>query len=180
MKLNLLLALGLSALAAVSLTAQTNGHASATNKNQNGTPVTTPSQSTRADSATAYDSQALRFEGKWGSGNIIRGAKGEVVGTVGWFRDFDVEKLVQSSPRAVAEAHDFKVNNFRGSLVTTIGASLVAIGIAVAGNNSNNASTPVLIIAGAGGIGWGLNHLNSSYAALSRALWWYNRDLAAH
>ena len=179
MKLNLLLALGLSALASGSLTAQTNGHTSATNKNQNGAPVTT-TQSTRADSATVYDSQALRFEGKWGSADIIRGAKGEVVGTVGWFRDFDVEKLVQSSPRAVADARDFKDSNFRGSLVTTIGASLVAIGIAVAGNNSNNASTPVLIIAGAGGIGWGLNHLNSSYAALSRALWWYNRDLAAH
>ena len=180
MKLNFLLALGFSALAAGSLSAQTDGHSSATNKNQNGSPVTTPSQSTRADSATVYDSQALRFEGRWGSADIIRGAKGEVLGTVGWFRDFDVEKLVQSSPRAVADARDFKVSNFRGSLVTTIGASLVTIGIAVAGNNSNNASTPVLIIAGAGAIGWGLNHLNSSYAALSRALWWYNRDLAAH
>lgn len=180
MKLNLVLALGLSALAVSSLSAQTTGRASAINKNQNGTPATTPGQSTRADSATVYDSQALRFESRWGSADIIRGAKGEVVGTVGWFRDFDVEKLVQSSPRAVADARDFKISNFRGSLVTTIGASLVAIGIAVAGNNSNNASTPILIIAGAGGIGWGLNHLNSSYAALSRALWWYNRDLAAH
>ena len=177
MKLNFLLALGISALAAGSLSAQTEGRSSPTNKNQNGNPVTAPSQSARADSATVYDSQALRFEGRWGSADIIRGAKGEVVGTVGWFRDFDVEKLVQSSPRAVADARDFKVSNFRGSLVTAIGASLVTIGIVVAGNNSNNASTPVLIIAGAGGIGWGLTHLNSSYAALSRALWWYNRDL---
>jgi hypothetical protein len=180
MKLNTVLALGFSALAVGSLSAQTTGHSSPTNINQNGTPATTTSQATRADSATVYDAQALRFESRWGSADIIRGAKGEVVGTVGWFRDFDIEKLVQSSPRAVADARDFKVTNFRGSLVTTIGASLVAIGIAVAGNNSNNASTPVLIIAGAGGIGWGLNHLNSSYAALSRALWWYNRDLAAH
>ena len=180
MKVNLLLALGFSALAAGSLSAQSIARSSATDKNQNGNPATTASQPTRADSATVYDSQALRFESRWGSADIIRGSKGEVVGTVGWFRDFDVEKLVQSSPRAAADAREFKVSNFRGSLVTTIGASLVAIGIVVAGNNSNNASTPVLIIAGAGGIGWGLNHLNSSYAALSRALWWYNRDLSTH
>jgi hypothetical protein len=53
----------------------------------------------------------------------------------------------------------------------------VAIGIVVASNNSNNASSPILIIAGVGGIGWGLQHINFSYGALSRALWWYNRDL---
>ena len=120
----------------------------------------------------------MRFESRWGSADIIRGAKGEVIGTVGWYRDFDLEKLLQPSPQAAAAAHDFRVGNFRGSLATTVGASLVAIGLVVAGNNSNNASTPVLIIAGAGGIGWGLNRIAASYGALSRALWWYNRDLA--
>ncbi len=176
MKLRIVLALVASALAAGSLTAQTNGHPSATNRTPTTAPaVTTPSA--HVDSAAVYDSQALRFESSWGNANIIRGAKGEVVGTVGWFRGFDVEKLVQSSPEAVAAAKDFRVSNYRGSLVSTIGASLVAIGLVVATNNSNNASTPVLIIAGAGGIGWGLVHINTSYAALSKALWWYNRSL---
>jgi hypothetical protein len=179
MKLRIMIALGITALTAGPLAAQTTGHTSATPHNQNGSP-TLPAQSATTDSAQVYDSQALRFESRWGSADIIRGAKGEVIGTVGWFRDFDVEKLVQSSPRAVAEAHDFRVNNFRGSLVTSIGASLVAIGTVVAANNSNNASTPILIIAGAGGIGWGLQHLGRSYAALSRAVWWYNRDLSNH
>ena len=177
MKLRILLALVASALAAGSLTAQTNGHPSATNR----TPTTAPAVTAppaQVDSATVYDSQALRFESSWGNANIIRGAKGEIVGTVGWFRDFDLEKLVQSSPEAAAAAKDFRVSNYRGSLVSTIGASLVAIGLVVATNNSNNASTPVLIIAGAGGIGWGLVHINTSYAALSRALWWYNRNLS--
>lgn len=175
MKFKVAFALGLSALAANSLAAQANSHPTATTHDQNGAPtVATP---TRTDSSTVYDSQALRFESRWGSADIIRGAKGEVIGTVGWFRDFDVEKLLQSSPQAATAAHDFRVSNFRGSLVTTIGASLVAIGLVVAGNNSNNASTPVLIIAGAGGIGWGLQHISQSYAALSRAMWWYNRDL---
>ena len=176
MKLRIVLALAISALAAGTLSAQTNSQPSATTRNQNGSPALA-TQTQRTDSATVYDSQALRFESRWGSADVMRGAKGEVVGTVGWFRDFDVEKLVQSSPQASAAAHDFRVSNFRGSLVTSIGASLVAIGLVVAGNNSNNASTPVLIIAGVGGIGWGVTHINASYAALSKALWWYNRDL---
>ncbi len=176
MKLRIVLALVASALAAGSLSAQTNGHPSATSRNQAGASAVSAPPA-HADSATVYDSQALRFETTWGSANIMRGAKGEVVGTVGWFRDFDVEKLVGSSPEALAEAKEFRSNNYRGSLVSTIGASLVAIGLVVATNNSNNASTPVLIIAGAGGIGWGLTHINASYAALSRALWWYNRDV---
>jgi len=177
MKLRIVLALAMSALAAGSLTAQTTDHVSATNRNQSATAALSP-PATRTDSATRYDSQALRFESSWGSANIMRGSKGELVGTVGWFRSFDVEKLVQSSPQAAAAAKDFSVSNYRGSLVTTIGASLVAVGLIIASNNSNNASTPVLIIAGAGGIGWGLTHINASYAALSRALWWYNRDVA--
>ena len=177
MKLRIMLAIAVTAIASRSLAAQTDARSTTASRNQNGTPTVTAPQA-RVDSSSAYDAQALRFESSWGSADIIRGAKGEVVGTVGWFRHYDVEKLVQSSPQAVAAARDFRVANFRGSLVSTIGASLVAIGIAVATNNSNNASTPVLIIAGAGGIGWGLQKINSSYAALSRALWWYNRDLS--
>lgn len=177
MKFKVAFALGFSALAAHSVAAQANSHPAATTHDQNAAP-SVATQQARTDSSTVYDSQALRFESRWGSADIMRGAKGEVVGTVGWFRDFDIERLLQSSPQAAAAAHDFSVSNFRGSLVTTIGASLVAIGLVVASNNSNNASTPVLIIAGAGGIGWGLQHISQSYAALSRAVWWYNRDLA--
>jgi hypothetical protein len=139
----------------------------------------TPSLSPAAgDSSRKADSQALRFETSWGSADIVRGADGPVIGTVGWFRTFDVEKLVESSPHAVAEARVFQTNNFRGSVVTTIGATTAVIGILVAGNNNNNASTPILIIGGAGMIGWGLQHLNIGYAALSKSLWWYNRDQA--
>src|SRR2546423_289377 len=40
------------------------------------------------DSTRSYDAQALRFESHWGSANILRGANGSVVATVGWFRSF--------------------------------------------------------------------------------------------
>jgi len=165
----------------VSAQAQASDHPAppvATTATSNGPAAPASRVQSAADSARAYSTQALRFESSWGSANIVRGAEGPVVGTVGWFRDFDVAKLVESSPKAVVEARDFQSKNFRGSLVSSIGAATVAIGIVVSANSSNNAASPILIIGGAGAIGWGLQHINSGYAALSKALWWYNRDLA--
>ena len=132
-----------------------------------------------SDSSRGYDAQALRFESRWGSADIVRGAGGTVIGTVGWFRDFDVEKLVESSPHAVVEARAFKTNNFRGSLVGGLGAVTLVTGAILTANTSNNAASPILMVAGAGAVAWGASHLNAGYSALSRAMWWYNRDLVA-
>jgi len=77
----------------------------------------------------------------------------------------------------VAEAQAFKTNNFRGSLVGGLGAVTLVTGAILTANSSNNAASPILMIAGAGAVGWGAAHLNAGYSALSRALWWYNRDL---
>lgn len=123
----------------------------------------------------AYDGQALRFESYWGNAKIIRGADGPIVGTAGWFRGFDVEQVVATSPPARAEARVFKTNNFRGSLVGSIGAVATVVGVVVAANG--NAASPILIIGGVGAMGWGIHHLNKATAALSRSLWWYNREL---
>ena len=128
-----------------------------------------------ADSTRRYD-QALRFESSWGNAKIIRGADGPVVGTAGWFRGFDVEQVVAASPSARAEARVFKTNNFRGSVVGVVGAVATVVGVVVASKGSNAAS-PILIIGGVGAMGWGARHLNKATAALSRSLWWYNRDL---
>jgi len=129
------------------------------------------------DSAHSYDARALRFESSWGNVHIIRGATGPEIGTTGWFREFDIEKLLASSPQAVTEARVYQTNNFRGSLIGGIGAATTVAGLFVTANRSNNASSPIMIIGGVGAMVWGMQHLNKSYAALSRALWWYNRDL---
>ena len=131
-----------------------------------------------SDSTHGYDGQALRFESYWGSVRVIRGAEGPVVANIGWFRSYDVEKLVAASPPARAEARIYKTNNFRGSVVTSLGATAAAIGIVVVANSSNNASSPILIIGGVGAMAWGAQHFHAAYSALSRSLWWYNRDLA--
>ena len=130
----------------------------------------------RIDS-TRYDGQALRYESYWGNARIIRGADGPLVGTAGWFRSFDVEKLVAGSAPARAEARVYKSNSFRASVVGSIGATAAVVGVALSANNSNNASTPILIIGGLGALAWGAQHLNIAFSALSRSLWWYNRDL---
>ena len=130
-----------------------------------------------ADSTHSYGAGALRFESSWGNVRIIRGADGPVLGTVGWFRDFDLTQLLASSPSAVAEARVYQTDNFRGSIVGGIGAATTLVGVLVAANSSNNASSPVLVIAGVSAMVWGAQHLSTSYSALSRALWWYNRDL---
>jgi hypothetical protein len=130
-----------------------------------------------ADSVRTYSANALRFETNWGNVSLIRGADGPVVGTLGWFRDFDLTQLLATSPSAVADARVFQTNNFRGSVIGAIGATTTLIGVVVAANSSNNAASPVLIIGGVGAMVWGAQHLSMSYSALSRALWWYNRDL---
>jgi hypothetical protein len=129
------------------------------------------------DSALSYDARALRFESSWGKVRIIRGADGQLVGTGGWFRDIDLEKLVASSPSALSQARLYETNNFRGSLVGTLGAVTSVVGLVLTTNGSNGAASPALIIGGVGAMVWGVQHVNMSYSALSRALWWYNRDL---
>jgi hypothetical protein len=135
-------------------------------------PVTAPT-----DSARNYDARALRFESSLGNVRIIRGADGQLVGKGGWFRDIELEKLVASSPNALAQARLYERNNFRGSLVGTVGAVTSVVGLVLTTNSSNSAASPALIIGGVGAMVWGVQHVNMSYSALSRALWWYNRDL---
>lgn len=129
------------------------------------------------DSTRSYDARALRFESSWGNVRVIRGANGQLVGTSGWFRDIELDQIVASSPAAVTQARLFERNNFRGSLVGTVGALTTVVGLVLTTNGSNGASSPSLIIAGTGAMVWGAQHLIMSYSALSQALWWYNRDL---
>jgi len=179
MQSRILAALGVSAMLFGSVvSAQGTKAAQATAPSKTPAPaITSTRPAVSADSTHSYDTDALRYEGRWGSADIKRGSSGAVIGTVGWFRDYDVEKLVATSPHAVTEAQSFKTDNFRGSVGTSVGVLTFLTGLAVASNSSNNAASPILIIAGAGGVAWGVYHLQLGYSALSRALWWYNRDL---
>jgi len=133
-------------------------------------------QSEEGEPAT-YDARALRIESHWGSKQIVRGADGPVVGTAGVFRTADVAQIVAGSPRAEAEARLFKASHRSGAVASALGALTFGVGLIATTNSSNNAATPILMIGGLGSILWGARRLDSAYSSLSRAVWWYNRDL---
>lgn len=144
---------------------------------KNRSEVAAAAVAAKADTVVNYDTQALRLESHWGDYRVVKGKDGTVVGTVGLLRSFDVEKLVSKSPVAAAEARVYQANHLPGSIVGALGGVAFITGLIMSSNSSNNASSPILVIAGAGAMGWSAQHLNTAYSALSRAIWWYNRDL---
>ena len=125
----------------------------------------------------SYDVQALRLESHWGQYHILRGADGAVVGKAGVFRTADVEKIVAGSARAETEAKLFRVSHRSGAIATTLGALTFVGGLIASTNSSNSAATPIIMIGGLGGVLWGMRRFDSAYSSLSRAVWWYNRDI---
>lgn len=138
------------------------------------TPAPSPAQ---RGAESSYDSRALRLESDWGRLRIRQGVDGMVVGVAGPFKTANVEKIVAGSERAETEARLFRASHRRGALSGALGLVTLGVGIAVASSNSSNAATPVFMIAGAGGMLWGARQINEAYSSLSRAVWWYNRDL---
>ncbi len=128
---------------------------------------------------TTYEARALRLESSWGNFRIVRGALGHVEGTAGVLRAPDVEKLVAGSRRAETEARVFRANHRPGSIGITLGAVTFVAGAVAATSSVGSAATPMLMVVGIGGMVWGVKKLNTAYTSLSRAVWWYNRDLVA-
>ncbi|HEY0529429.1 MAG TPA: hypothetical protein VGD02_11410 [Gemmatimonadaceae bacterium] len=174
MRINLAFCLGVLTLLSRQAVAQSASENAGT---KNRSEVAAVSIAAKPDTVVSYDTQALRLESHWGDYRVVKGKDGAVVGTVGLLRSFDVEKLVSRSPVAAAEARVYHANHLPGSIVGALGGVTFIAGLIMSSNSSNNASSPILVIAGAGAIGWSAQHLNTAYSALSRAIWWYNRDL---
>lgn len=130
-------------------------------------------------SDSTYAARALRLESSWGNFRIVRGADGPVLGKTGLLRTVDVEKIVAGSRRAESEARLFQADHRPGSIVAALGALTFVGGVLASAKSNNNAATPALMVAGGIGMIWGARKLNSAYTSLSRAIWWYNRDLVA-
>jgi hypothetical protein len=174
MRINLAFCMGVLTLLSRQALAQSASENAGT---KNRSEITAVTAAAKSDTVVSYDTQALRLESHWGDYRVVKGKDGTVVGTVGLLRSFDVEKLVSRSPVAAAEARAYRANHLPGSIVGAVGGVTFLTGLILSSNSSNNASSPILVIAGAGAIGWSAKHLNTAYSALSRAIWWYNRDL---
>ena len=126
----------------------------------------------------SYDESALRLEGHQGDIRIVRGVQGTVVGHIGGFRTPDVVKLVSPSEKAMTEAKTFAHEYAPGSWIAALGIATLGAAMGVSRIHDVNAGFPVgLTIGGTVLIIYGGGRLQNAYNALSRSIWWYNRDL---
>jgi hypothetical protein len=126
----------------------------------------------------SYDEKALRVDARFGEVRIVRGVDGPVVGQIGIVRGADVATIVSGSPNAVAEAREFQ-RNYRPGMIT-VGLGLIALGASTGISQIhgvNRGITTGLTIVTVGLITYGGTRLQRAYNALSRSIWWYNRDL---
>ncbi|HJQ12966.1 MAG TPA: hypothetical protein VJ840_18185 [Gemmatimonadaceae bacterium] len=137
-------------------------------------PATGAAQS---DTRVGYDSSALRLEWHFGDMRIVRGLSGPIVGSVGVFHTPDLVKIVEPSENAVREAREFKRNHLPGSLAAMVGGLIVGASIAIASRNDPSWELASAELVGAGLALYGGFRLNRAYNALSKSIWWYNRDL---
>ncbi|MDP9200359.1 MAG: hypothetical protein M3P26_00280 [Gemmatimonadota bacterium] len=127
---------------------------------------------------SSYDENALRVESHVGDLQIVRGIQGTVVARAGVFHGPKVANLVSRSEKALAEAkvfeRDYKPGQYLAALgIATFGAAIGASRI----NDLNSAIPSGLTAASILLIGFGGSKLENAYRALSKAIWWYNRDL---
>lgn len=128
--------------------------------------------------SSQYDRRALRFESHRGTVRVLQGNDDIVVGRTQWFRRFDLASIVSSSDRALSEAQEFNRNRTPGMWALSLGILAVAAeGILVRANGNPSLVTSGLGIGGLVLIVSGAERLDRASEALSRSLWWYNRDL---
>ena len=131
-----------------------------------------------AQEAPTYDDNALRLDGHLGDVRIVRGAEGTVVGKISSFRGIDVAKLVSSSEKATIEAKKFEHDYGPGTWLASLGIATLGVWIGVSriGDVDRGITTGLLLV-GTSSLVYGAGRMQNAYNALSRSIWWYNRDL---
>lgn len=125
-----------------------------------------------------YETRALRIEGHRGDTRIVRGADGNVVGTIGIFRGVNVAQLVSESDKATLEANRFAHDYGPGTMFLSLGIATLGASIGVSRINDVSRSIKTgLTLTSTSLIIYGAGRLQNAYNALERSIWWYNRDL---
>ena len=125
-----------------------------------------------------YDQNALRVESSRGDLTIVRGLQGAVVAHSGVFHGPALASLVSRSDSALAEARVFERDYRPGQYITGLGIAIIGVAIGASRIPDINSSIPgVFTVVSVGLIVYGAGRLESAYRALSRSIWWYNRDL---
>jgi len=126
----------------------------------------------------SYDENALRVESRRGDLQIVRGIQGTVVARAGVFHGPKVANLVRQSEKALAEARVFERDYEPGQYVAALGIATLGAAIGASRIHDINSAIPSgLTAASFLLIAYGGSKLENAYRALSKAIWWYNRDL---
>lgn len=127
---------------------------------------------------SSYDQNALRVESRLGDLQIVRGIQGTVVARAGVFHGPKVANLVSQSEQALAEARVFERNYEPGQAFAALGIATLGAAIGASRIQDINAAIPSALTAASFIlIAYGGSKLESAYRALSRSIWFYNRDL---
>jgi len=126
----------------------------------------------------SYDQNALRVDQHRGTISIVRGVSETEVLRIGAFRAVDVQRIVSPSANAVAQAKIFEHDYRPGTWIASLGIATLGVAIGTSRIADINQAIPTgFTIAGVGLITWGGYRVGNAYRALSRSIWWYNRDL---
>jgi hypothetical protein len=134
--------------------------------------------SAMAAQESVYDENALRVESRQGNLRIVRGVEGIVVARAGIFHGPKVADLVIRSDSALAEAKGFERDYDPGQWV--LGLGITTLGVAIGASRIHDINPAIqgsLTAASVILLAYGASKLDSAYRALSKAIWWYNRDL---
>ncbi len=127
---------------------------------------------------SSYDENALRVESVRGGLQIVQGIPGTVVARSGVFHGPKVASLVTRSDEALAQARVFERDFEPGQYAIAIGIATLGAAIGAWRISGVNPAVPTgLTIVSVSLITYGGTKLESAYRALSKAIWWYNRDL---
>lgn len=129
------------------------------------------------DSSGSYDAKALRIETQMGEFRIVRGLEGPVVGKIGLFSRPDISALVAPSENAMREGREFNRNHGPGMLAGITGAAIFTFSVAASSAAGPNWGMTTGTVGGAMLMLYGAVRLDKAYSALSKSIWWYNRDL---
>ena len=127
---------------------------------------------------TSYDDSALRVESHHGDLQIVRGIQSTVVARGSVFHGPSVANLVGQSDSALAHARIFERDYQPAQYIAGLG--IVTLGAAIGARQIHDINSWIptgLTIVGVGLITYGGSKLENAYRALSKAIWWYNRDL---
>lgn len=147
-------------------------------QNTSGLRVMPMDQTARTAPACDYDTCALRLKSTFGPWKIVRGSKGQEVGTLGILRPPNLAALVADVPEAAATARAAQRSYRRSAATLWAGSALAVVGVLFSlGSDMQVVGTTIGAVGVAGMVVGSFQHPRS-IDMISKSIWLYNRALS--